>query len=238
MTNVVDGFESACSNLNINVIGLPNGVSWEGQANFIVISGQAEDAPGSYFYTVNLIKTGENTTSDQVTQASINGEIFIVGNDGQNQGDDEEDSGFTYVTDNGCEINVSNLPPTGQVARLCISEDFNETIAVSSTCSDSNLTGEATGLPPGWSFSTSSDQNNNKVYNLVSGDEYVEGSYDLNIIFRDSSNNFINETLITMVFSSDCDSGYEEEVMIKMEMKGLMGTKMMEIKVMMKMNLN
>ena len=94
---------------------------------------------------------------------------------------------------------------------LCISEDFNEQIAVSSTCSDSNLTGEATGLPPGWSFSTSSDQNNNKIYNLVSGDEYVEGSYDLNIIFRDSSNNFINETLITMVFTSDCDSGYEEE---------------------------
>ena len=210
ITNVVYGFESDCSNLNINVIGLPNGVSWEGQANNIVISGQAEDTPGSYVYVVGIIKS-EATASGEGPEAFIEGEIFIVGNDGQNQGDDEEDSGFTYVTDNGCEINVSNIPPTGLTLELCISEDFNEQIAVSSTCSDSNLTGEATGLPPGWSFSTSSDQNNNKIYNLVSGDEYVEGSYDLNIIFRDSSNNFINETLITMVFTSDCDSGYEEE---------------------------
>ena len=37
ITNVVYGFESDCSNLNINVIGLPNGVSWEGQAKVKVL---------------------------------------------------------------------------------------------------------------------------------------------------------------------------------------------------------
>ena len=108
ITNVVYSFESDCSNLNIDIVGLPNGVSWEVQANNIVFSGQAEDAPGSYVYFVSVIKS-EATASGEVTEAFIEGEIFIVGNDGQNQGDDQEDSGFTYVTDNGCEINLSNI---------------------------------------------------------------------------------------------------------------------------------
>ena len=80
ITNVVYGFESDCSNLNINVIGLPNGVSWEGQANNIVISGQAEDTPGSYVYVVGIIKS-EATASGEGPEAFIEGEIIINGNE-------------------------------------------------------------------------------------------------------------------------------------------------------------
>ena len=209
IANVTYKFQSDCigSNLgeSIKIIGLPTGINWEGQGSGIVLSGLADATPGNYPYTIFIDNSSGITANEPVTQAFIDGEIVVLRSENNGNGLPAGPAlGNNYITENGCEITILNLPASGIIKNVCSTEPFNEQVVVSTTCSNSIISGQVIGLPPGWTTSSSLDANNNAILTLVSGPENIEGTYDLNFIITDSSNNFKNETSITFEISADC----------------------------------
>ena len=203
ISEVVYEFNSDCKGSNIGesivIEGLPEGVSWSGEGNVIVISGEANGPAGSYVYLISV-----NSSS---TQAFIEGEILVL-DDVKLEDDDDNDGvpnffdkcsateegaavdafgcsegqnqtfGDIFITDNGCEISIYNMPQPGEVIEICVTEPFQNQLVVSSTCSNSNISSEVNGLPTGWSYTSSLDENNNLILTVLSGEDQVEGTFD------------------------------------------------------------
>ncbi|MDA8640292.1 thrombospondin type 3 repeat-containing protein, partial [Flavobacteriaceae bacterium] len=235
--DLVYQFDSNCEDDSIGesiiVSGLPNGLVWSSDGNVIIVTGQLDAEPGSYSFSISV-----NSSS---TEAVVYGEIMIIDSvsiaDSDQDGvpdffdqcpntengalvdvfgcevNDNETGDYTYTTENGCEIQISNIPSNGEVAELCSSEPFNEQIIVSSSCTSSIITAEVSGLPLDWVTTLSTDSDNNSVLTVVSGENRPVGTYDVLIRILDTSSNFVNETNFTLVLVSDCnDLGNEGSI--------------------------
>ncbi|MDB4609370.1 thrombospondin type 3 repeat-containing protein, partial [Flavobacteriaceae bacterium] len=235
--DLVYQFDSNCEDDSIGesiiVSGLPNGLVWSSDGNVIIVTGQLDAEPGSYSFSISV-----NSSS---TEAVVYGEIMIIDSvsiaDSDQDGvpdffdqcpntengalvdvfgcevNDNETGDYTYTTENGCEIQISNIPSNGEVAELCSSEPFNEQIIVSSSCTSSIITAEVSGLPLDWVTTLRTDSDNNSVLTVVSGENRPVGTYDVLIRILDTSSNFVNETNFTLVLVSDCnDLGNEGSI--------------------------